>query len=140
MATTAKTRITPKPKQQSNGGSVLNLPAPIVKVAPVVRVAAPQIDVKIAAPQVTVDAKAFTAAINDMSRQFSDALGTIAAAMAIHDRRLVDVSAEQQKLLKKIADNNTPAVLSARPDSFDVLFVEDDDGKRVGMRIRANKD
>lgn len=137
---TAKNRITPKPKEQPQGGSVLNLPAPQVRVSPVVRVAAPQIDVKIAAPQVTVDAKEFTKAINDMAQQFNNALGTIAAAMAIHDRRLVDVSAEQQKLLKKIADNNTQAILPARPDSFDVLFVDDDDGKRVGMRIRANKD
>ena len=75
-----------------------------------------------------------------MAAQFAAALADIAGAMAKHDQRLVDVSAEQAKLMKAIADKDTNVVLPARPDSFDVLFVDNDDGERIGMRIRANTD
>ncbi len=126
-----KAAITPKPnKSPMRESGIVRLPAPIVKVA------APQVTVKVDAPQVSIDAGEFTAAIKALTGQINTALNGIAHAMAAHDKRLTEVAAEQQKLLKAIAENKPIVQMPARPSSF-YVELDKEDGETVGMRIAA---
>lgn len=130
---TAKDRLKTKPKNPTSESGVVRLPAPIV------RVAAPQVKVDVPAPQVNVDTKEFARALDDMARQFNAALAGLAQTMAAHDKRLIDVSAENQRLLKAISERRqaAPTVnLPERPSEF-YVEIDKDRGETVGMRIRS---
>lgn len=74
-----------------------------------------------------------------MAAQFNNALAGIAAAMAEHDKRLIEVSAQHQRLLKSIAERSQPAPqvnVPKRPDAFEVVVDKGDDDPTV-MHIRA---
>lgn len=107
---------------------------------PQVKVGAPQVQVDVPAPQITMDTTQMAEAFNQLAIQMNQILTGIAQAMARHDERLVQVAAEQQRLLKAIAmkDNPAPVVkLPPRPRSFTVEM-EGEDGEPVYMNIEAN--
>ena len=135
--TTAKDKLTPKPNNERGEAS---LP---LQIRPVIKMAAPTInvpDIKVPAPQVHVDTAAFTKALDQMAAQFNAALQGIAQAMAEHDRRLIEVSAEHGRLLKALSERSqkAPVVnMPKRPDEFEVVIDNGDDEPTV-MHIRGS--
>ena len=123
-----KDRITPKKVAAAKAASK----------PPVIKVTAPEVHVE--APQVTVDTKAFTAALQNMAQQFNAELAQVAKNALAQENRIAELLASNSALLQAILDQKgvVPQLnMPERPNSF-YVEVDGEDGETIGMRIRAN--
>ena len=86
---------------------------------------------------VQVDSERFAQALERLEQQFTQFASVMTETMARHDARLVEVAAEQQRLLKALANKETTVNLPERPKAFTVA-VDGADGATRTMHIKAH--